>query len=234
MNGLQSTLDQGIVIAVDDSYELYLPWWWEHYSNHCSLPVTIIDLGMTESARLYSLSKGTVIPFFPETSFITPKEEIAPELIELWENYHSDELWEKRPLWFAKPFYLQKSPYKKTLYMDIDCKVQGPITPLLDSLPIDAFSLVKHTLPEGIFHNSGVLAFGHQTPILDIWAQRTLDETHFQLGDDDVLRTLIDEKKYPVSFFPLKYNTPLPHPSSSSAIISHYLGPHGKRQINLC
>lgn len=161
MNGLQSTPDQGVVIAVDDSYELYLPWWWEHYSTHCTLHVTIIDLGMTESARLYSLSKGNVVPFSPDTSFITPKEGIAPELTELWE---------KRPLWFAKPFYLQKSPYKKTLYMDIDCKVQSPITPLLDTLPIDAFSLVKH---------------------------------------------------------------PLPHPSSSSAMISHYLGPYGKRKINL-
>jgi len=229
----QPTIGKGVIVACDQPYEIYLPWWWHNFSLHSSLPVAFIDLGLSKGAQAYCSSKGLVIPHHPDSSFQAKKEEIDANLANYWELYHGSDLWEKRAAWFAKPFYLLKTPFKRTLFLDIDCRVQGNIDPLLEIDSSDQFATMKHIFPEGTFYNSGVCAFGWGSPVIPTWANRSFGVTHKELGDDDILHAILSEEQFDISFFPLKYNCPHSHELSDSAVIAHYLGKNGKNKILL-
>lgn len=70
---------EGIIVAVNSQYEQFLPWWWDHYNTHSSLPVTFFDLGLTKPKKEWCASKGTVIPFSKQMDFLATRDEVAPE-----------------------------------------------------------------------------------------------------------------------------------------------------------
>lgn len=219
---------QGILLLSDSNQENLLPFWWNHYSQQASYPITFIDIGMSENAKTWCRSKGTLLSLsLPSPA---PKSEIDPELAQFWEEAYPGPIWELRPAWFAKPLALKLSPYTYTLFFDLDCLIQKPIDALFDYAK-EGFAIVKHVLDIGIFHNSGVIAYKKGSPTLQGWIDTCKADSHLHLGDDDVLRHLIDHKIHPFTFFPIDFNCPDMLHGSENAAICHFLGPHGKQKI---
>ena len=158
----------GILVATDVFQEWLLPWWWDHYSEHNTYPVAFVDLGMGEEMKEWCREHGELICLRIANVFVTEQEEIEVHCIKEWERIYGKHFWPSRCAWFKKPLACLQSPFRHTLWLDLDCEVRGP----LDSL----FSFSNH--PSGIglckeswkkvgdpLYNSGVISFKHSIPI---------------------------------------------------------------------
>lgn len=232
--GINPSPSQGVIVAANAAYESFLPWWWKHYQAYASLPVTFFDLGMTDQGKAFCQSKGNWTLFTHSMDFVAPRERVSPKHRAYWEKHWTQAIWEKRKAWFAKPLILLQSPYTQTLFLDLDCKIQGDITPLFDFLsPSVGFTIVKHVFREGFYHNSGVCLASTGSPVVLKWAEECLQNSHRYMGDEDVIHHLILENYFEIPFFPLKYNHPHPFGGGDQAVIQHFLGLEGKKKILL-
>lgn len=225
---------RGVVILASRSVENLLPWWQKHFRKYSSLPVALFDLGLSEEGRIFGASFATLYPMKTSLDFISPRKDVDPNKRKYWESHWSKDLWEKRNAWFAKPFILMESPFKETLLIDLDCRIQKDPSPLFDYLSHPSgFTIVKHQFREGFYHNSGVCGAKRGSPIPWLWAQECLARSHEHMGDEDAIHRLIIEEKLDLSFFPLAYNHPYLFAGGEKAIIQHFLGLKGKEKILL-
>lgn len=235
----------GIITGCDQNQEWMLPSWWEHYQKTNTLPVTFIDFGMTKSARLWCEKKGTVIDVPIQTSFVKPKESICPIQAKFWERVCGDHLWHARPIWFIKPFALQKSPYEQSLWIDLDTRIKKDLSPLFST--IDSNFAIAPTsdrykkfaniiglhLPNEQTYNAGVILFHRDSPTLHKWAKYIPSRNGEFLGDETLLDRIIYEENLPITHLSRNYNWPYFEGDNPDAAIIHFLGPGGKKQLQL-
>lgn len=193
---------QGILTGCDEKQEWMLKTWWEHYDASNFFPVTFIDFGMTKSARMWCEKRGQVLSISaPE---ITPKEKITPPLQHAWETYYSEKVWQARPHWFSKPFALLKTPYEKTIWIDLDTFVIRPID-ILFTVPTLALAKevnraikrgckLKIFLTNEIIYNTGVISYKKEDSIIQRWAENCLTRNHQFIGDQEILSRMIYEE----------------------------------------
>lgn len=222
----------GVIVGTDEKQEWMLKWWWDHYSKHNSYPVTFFDLGMSKSARNWCETKGNILSFsFPE-GWIKPKEEISEKERLEWEKKYPGELWEGRTEWFAKPFLLLKSPYQRTVWMDLDCEVRRPIDKLFDFADKEeGFSILKFKIDDLEVYNTGVIVTRHGSTIPQKWAKNTEENNHNHFGDETVLMEMLEKEKIEITPHPLIYNWPTIIPQDGNTVIRHHAGGYGKSRI---
>jgi len=231
----------GILVATNEKLEWMLKWWWGHYSQHNTFPVTFIDFGMSKSARMWCDNRGTVITLSPPA--LKPQEAIPQNTQEIWESIYGRALWEARKGWGRKPFAFLKTPYDRTIWLDIDCLVLKPLHPLFDAsasgiaLAQEPERTVKKSrelgllLPGEISYNSGVVSYLRNCPLIPEWAERTLSENHLFYGDQDILSRIIHEKKALITTLPDIYNRQKRYGSTPDTFILHFVGNRGKNDI---
>lgn len=144
--------------------------------------------------------------------------------------------------WFFKPFLLLQSPYRRTIWIDIDCLVRGSIADLFDfadnphgiSLSVDKRpEKIKAKINSGILkphhkhYTSGVLPYLHGNEIVKKWAWGVLELEGNFTGDQDVLNHIIGEENIEVPIFPSKYHYIVPRNEpviDPEALIIHFGG----------
>ncbi|WP_194848520.1 hypothetical protein [Candidatus Neptunochlamydia vexilliferae] len=222
----------GVIIAADENQEWMLKWWWENYSKENAFPVTFFDLGMSKSARLWCGSKGDVIPFAFPDGWIKPREAITSDEIEEWEKKYQGDLWEGRTQWFCKPYVLLRSPYVRTVWMDLDCEVRSSIAELFDYCNEgDGFSILKLSLENLDLFSAGVVVSKRLSPVTKKWAENIYHENHKHFGDENVLIETLNKEKFKITPYPLIYNWPTIIPQSCKTVIRHHIGGYGKTKI---
>ncbi|MCB1109774.1 MAG: hypothetical protein KDK64_02245 [Chlamydiia bacterium] len=228
----QASQGDGVIVGTDETQEWMLKWWWEHYSKHNDYPVTFFDLGMSKSAHTWCASKGTVHSFSFPKGWIAPKEKISLKDKAYWEEKYPGDLWEGRTAWFAKPFLLLKSPYKRTIWMDLDCEVRRSITPLFEYAdPGEGFSILKFALDELDIYNTGVIVCRQGSSIPEKWAAYTQKHNHRHFGDETVLMEMIEQEGLKITPHPLIFNWPTIIPQDPNTVIRHHAGGYGKTRI---
>lgn len=209
--------DLGIVVSGDAAVEWIMPYFHKYVRENSDLPVTFFDQGLTPAGKEYAEAHFNVIPFNLDTKFV--KEH--PNTKERWELVFSPEYLSKRHAWFHKPFILLASPYRRTLWLDIDCKVQHPPEKFLnDFSPTSRFAVTPDFIPEGAsrnntyrnllcvnlpnetVYNTGVLYAEHGAPFVEEWATFCLKHNDKHLGDQDVLVDLCYHKNLERALFP--------------------------------
>jgi Lipopolysaccharide biosynthesis proteins, LPS:glycosyltransferases len=233
---------QGIIVGCDRHHQWLLPWWWEHYSKHNSYPVLFADFGMTEGALAWCHTQGQVLSL-PQTPW--DDAPVTSHHKALWEDLYGDTVWSSRPSWFKKPLALTQSPFSQTLWLDLDCQVLGPLDPLFNALSLGfELALVREPayvqnierqqgllLDGEVSYNSGVFAFTKETPILELWKQKALTESHLFIGDQNILSRVIFEKKTAVFELSDTYNWKDSYGPNPEAVIHHFLGQAGKQKL---
>jgi len=222
----------GIVVATDENQEWYLKWWWEHYSKHNTLPVTFFDIGMSKSARLWCEKRGTVISFSLPQSYIAQKDDIPLKIQKDWEENYYGPLWECRNQWFNKPFALLKSPYDRTLWMDLDCEVRLPLDQAFDFCETkDGFSTTLFHLDHATICSTGVVINKRYSPVTEKWAEHVITKNSQYLGDDSAFMGMLGENNYDIHSLPITYNWLNIFASNCPIYIYHHMGSHGKTHI---
>lgn len=239
----------GILAGCDRNQEWLLVWWYSHLrKHHPDLPIAFGDFGMSEEGLQWCEQRGTVIP----ASSIPPLPESMgrgwPLAGEKWVQRYllSDSLKPQRPTWFRKPLLMKQSPFERTLWLDLDCQVLNSLSPIL-SLPLNSskmaigksgnsFSMIALESPK-IFqvkiHNSGVVLFEKNSPLLDFWIFLLSQESLSFDGDDQLLSFGIQQYRFTPTQIPCNYNWNYKWGPNPEAAICHYEGEGPKNGLRL-
>jgi len=227
-------MKEGVITGCNERQEWLLKTWWHYYSNSNSYPVTFIDFGMSKSARMWCEKRAPVIDIpIPE---VTPKEKIDSKKIQIWdENAQHTNYWPSRPLWFAKPQAMLKSPYDKTAWIDLDTFVIRSIKPLIDASEETGIALaleVEHGTtrgrkigyykPDETVYNMGIISYKKTNPFIKKWAHCCLTQTDQYHGDQDLFIRLAHEEKVPIKVLPPIYNWRLTNGMRDDVAIIHF------------
>ena len=230
----------GVITGCDNNHEWMLKWWWENYSKHNSYPVTIFDFGMTLSAKIWCEQHFRVIPF--NFFSIEPQKNLSFKGQKIWEKLYGPTVWKARANWFKKPFVFLKTPYNKTVWLDIDCQVLKPIDFLfnINSSIGMAYEVERFTkkfkkyrllLPNEEIFNTGVVSYLRGESLISEWAKRTISEYHLFLGDQDIISRIIYEKNVFVTLLPENYNRRPRDGVTSDTYILHFVCNGGKAYL---
>lgn len=236
----------GVMTGCDSQQEWMLPWWHRCFREHNDCKIVFADFGMTKEAREWCESRGEVISVdFPEKYFIS-KSQIPADKIALWESiYRAERLWSSRKAWFMKPLAMVKTPFLRTIWIDLDCEVKGPIQSVFSVCDEkDGIAAVVEPLPsiekqqqlgflkEGQkLYNTGVVVFKRGAFPIKEWAKEALQKNGDYPGNQTLLVQLLSKKKWTVYELESRYNWRMMHGSNPNAVIIHWVSVSGKDKI---
>ena len=127
------------------------------------------------------------------------------------------------------------SPYEKTIWIDSDCEIRGSLQPLFNLSDHPSGMAIAtefiHPANQTIGLNAGVIVFKRDIPLIEQWADQSIESNHLFAGDEDVLAAIINEKKIEVNTLPLLYNWSRCREINPDAIVVHWHGKYGKATI---
>ena len=221
---------KGIIVGSDQMQEWLLPWWWENYRKHNRYPVAFFDFGLSEAMRRWCKERGSLLRLAMPDIFIKDRDEVPPSIVSDWESRYGEHFWSARKTWFKKPFTCLSSPFAKTLWLDLDCEVLGPLDFLFQASDHPSgIALAKDQI--ATTYNSGVIAFQNNAPILREWANQALSKTDAFRGDQDLLSQIIADQKLSIFELPPIYNWNVGYGIKPDAVICHWLGDVAKQAL---
>lgn len=235
----------GVIVGCDENQEWILPWFWNHYSTHNTLPVLFVDFGLSAEAAQWCKQRGKVISLPSQLPEMKPRIALDPGIVERWEAAYGTGFWKARSCWFKKPFALLQTPFEKTLWLDLDCEVKDDVSPLFSSFTEEislvpepryaqehmrAFSIRNE---KEIIYNSGVVLFRHGSPTILEWAIESMHRADAFWSDQHLLSRLILERQTHVTELSQLYNWYMAFGKNEQARIIHRLGDPGKEYICL-
>jgi hypothetical protein len=226
---------EGIITGCDENGEWLLPWWYQHIRAHASLPITFIDYGMSPRSLEWCEKRGKTKQL-SLPSQIFEKRIVTPKRFAHRTNQTLVQ--EIRIAWFKKPFAMLLSPYKRTLWLDIDCEIKGNISPIFAlaenpsgvAIAYSSEETNQMKRKEGMLTNdekgvnSGVIAYLHGAELIERWALATISYEGDFLGDQDILARVIHAEKKPVGTLSEIYNWRKRTDPHNEAVIFHWWG----------
>jgi len=227
--------EDGIIVGSDQTQEWLLPWWWKNFSRHNQLPVTFIDFGLSAEKREWCRKRGELLPLSLTTLYVKEREEIAPALVGKWEERYGDFFWVARKGWFKKPFACLQSPYRRTVWLDLDCEVLGPLNELFNACEHPSgIALAKDRAPPPSpfpIYNSGVIVFQKDLSLLQEWAKQSLKNNGAFRGDQDLLSKILFDQNLPIYELPFIYNWNVGYGVNGETVICHWIGEAAKAAL---
>jgi hypothetical protein len=230
----------GVIVGCTKSHEWMLPWWWMHYHLHNDFPVTFFDFGdMSPAAKAWCSKRGVVEPLnIPTGTFVANKEQVPTAEAAIWEKHKELDVWKARLEWFKKPFACLQSPYKRTIWIDLDCQVRKSVAGIFSycdnddgmALAEEPYVILLEHIECGtiqkdeIEYNTGVIAFTHGSPIISNWAKYCMERNTTLRGDQEALSHMLMEEKKKLAALPIIYNSRFHLEVDKNTVIVHWLG----------
>lgn len=221
----------GIVVGADIAQEWLLAWWWDHYRKTNSAPVTFVDFGMTEEKRVWCQDRGHLVKLPVADIFVAEKSECDADTYADWEKSYGKVFWESRNSWFKKPLACLLSPYRRSIWIDLDCEVRDSVETLFPLCDQEVGISMAKDVKKG--YNSGVLVFRHGVSILETWADWSFEKNRDFRGDQEVLSHIIQEQKLVFPEVPQVYNWSRLYDDHPGVKIYHLHGCTGKDVIHM-
>lgn len=237
----------GVLVGCDQSQEWLLDWFYTHFRKYNpDCPIAFADFGMSPDRENWCRERGVVLAV-PELS--TKGSELPGSLFqgEFYEEYKLDlSGWtSERLVIFRKPLALAQSPFKRTLWLDLDCQVRGDLAPLmslalasdkLGATPSGSFFYVKNLSKNLCFlvdkYNTGVILTEKKSALLDSWISLIDGRISFST-DEGSLSFLVEKNQMRITEIPHQYNWPV-HVwgENQEALIYHWLGKEAKQRLH--
>jgi len=222
--------EDGVIVAADVMQEWLLPWWWEIYRTHNSLPVTFFDFGMSLSMQKWCKERGEYAALPIGGDLVSLKEKVEPSLACQWEQRLGEKFWEMRVSWFKKPLACLQSPYRRTIWSDLDCEIRCSLAPLFRYCEKEPHISLNY-YREYQTYNSGIVIFKRGSSALKSWAEEIFPISHLFRSDEDLFTHVVKEQKLKIDEIPHIYNWDFKNKDHSQAEIIHWYGPLGKNAI---
>ena len=226
--------ERGVLIGCDREQEKFLRYWYQNYRAFNNFPVAILDLGMSSAGKRIAQKIGRVIQV-DQLPCPSPLEKICSKAQKYYVRF------------VQKPSYLRvlnlhRTPFDKTIMLDIDTEIRGYLGHLFDLINIPAgFAanifkdhIQQKAKEDGLIsphetYYSCMIAYTKDSPIIGAWQKQTLNTTPF-LGDDVTLSKAIAKHNLNINLIPTHYNRLYTDPMvvCPSTKIIHFNGPEGK------
>jgi hypothetical protein len=223
----------GVMTGCDVNAEWLLPWWWEHYRRCNDYPVAFADLGMSPAARAWCSRRGRVVD--------VPRGRAQG--------------------WFAKPLAVLRSPFRWTLWLDLDCEVRaslGEVFAYADrglAVTVDPYYRSTGILPVSTTAvpavdvssvssssssssssrpslSTGVVAVRHGEPAAQMWAAQVMRRLDRLRDDQAALEEIREACRGRIVLMPRRFqHLRLDATDNPDALVMHWTGPEGKRRI---
>lgn len=230
----ECTHSEGVVIGADELQEWLIPWWRSHFEQENDYPVLVVDFGLSDRMRSYCEEWAKVIPLKVFDLYVEKRETIDEERIGQWEATYGTHFWDTRHVWFKKPLACLRSPFEKSIWIDLDCEIRGSLAPLFKELEKEPeIALAKDPLLYVPFtlYNSGVLGFRHGAQIVSKWAECSFTRTGEFHGDQDLLSSLIHETGAALTELDPVWNWSRLYGNDEQAEVVHWHGEYGRFTI---
>ena len=204
----------GVMVPVCENQQDLVQWWWWAYARHNWWPVAFADFGMDGDTRRWCESHGRVVAHG------------APHNVTGW---------------FRKPFALLQSPFKRTVWVDLDGEVRADLSKIA-ALCDGRLALgrdwsypaaLRKRLPfEGPCWSSAIMALDHGDPLVVEWAQAVLERQAAFRGDQEILSTLLnDGRRNAFTEIPVDLVRSRQEGEDDGLAVVHWSGPGGKGAI---
>lgn len=233
-------IGDGVIVGCDQNQEWLLPWWYMNFRMHNEYAITFIDFGdMSNDAKEWCLKKGGLKSLnIPVEKIVVSLEKADPEQAKIWQWRENYDIALARLAWFKKPFACLQSPYKRTIWMDLDCQVRKSITPIFEYCENDfGFAIAeehhsqreKHETEEliqkgEVEYNSGVFVFKHGITLIPEWAKMGLENSSQLRGDQEALSRMLFNQGVKLPELPTEYNCRYHINDEIDPTIIHWLG----------
>ena len=210
---------KAFLIGCDEKTEWMISWFLKNYFKHKNeTKFVFADFGLSKRMNTFVRNHPSILG-----------------VMEM-ENKHEKS-------WFLKPESMWFAPVEKCIWLDIDIEVRANIDDLFDKLVPDKLNMVedkpwtKRRGDNGVWHNSGVVGWIHKPKILKDWALKTANKNHNEVGDQEVLHSMLNpitQITY-INDLPNEYNVlrlQIEHDDYKSPIkCVHWTGQKGKDRI---
>ncbi len=227
--------EDGLIVGADITQEWLLPWWWERYRKHNTHPVAFIDFGLSLEMKDWCRQRGELIPLRIYDGFVTEKTEVDPAVVRNLEEEFGKQFWDCRKTWFKKPLACLQTRFRRTIWVDADCEIRGPVQALFafaDKPP--GIAMAKDQCDAALhypIYNSGVIVFRRNLELIVQWARNCLERNHLFRGDQEVFSRLVAETGVVIGEIPPLYNWSRCQKDHAEAIVLHWHGVYGKHVI---
>ncbi|MBF8264122.1 MAG: hypothetical protein HW387_1787 [Parachlamydiales bacterium] len=241
----------GVLVGCDQNQEwLLFPWYCHIRKHNPEIPIAFGDLGMSKESRNWCENRGILIPAsqIPSVPLQTMQERGWPYGGDRWlqddlDPNHSQSL---RAVLFRKPLLMKRSPFERTLYLDLDCQILGNLSSLFSMrlgrakialrTANDFYEMKAMGTGQSMFirsYNSGVVLFEKNSRLLDFWIFLLDREIHSFNNDDRLLSFAISNYGMRPTRLALKYNWLYHWGPNPKAVIYHWIGDAGKIAFRL-
>jgi len=206
--------EAGIVTGCDKNQEWLLDWWWAQYAAHNTLPVAFFDMGMTDAGREWCRQHGRLMKSPVAGRFGTG-------------NMH-------------KPFVLVKSPWRQTIWLELDCEVRGNVECLLKygqgatGLMFDHYykrQLGAGSPPDEPLYSTGLIVTVNGDKLIPEWCKDTLTRYRQFRNDGDTMKATLWRLKYKPNDIPNELHRVRCEGNHPEALTMHWSGRQGKEII---
>lgn len=130
---------------------------------------------------------------------------------------------------------MKKTPFQETIFMDLDCHVKGKIDDIFyhakNGFSV-ALDIINRFTKTDVAYNTGVIVYHKKNKIVDLWCKGVADNHAFYRSDQDLLERMLDlNEKLKFDILPNHYHWPRLMGKNDKAIILHYTGGEGNKEI---
>jgi len=173
--------DHGVLLVCDSKFEHMFDWWIEKYSKYNDISICLIDAGLSDN-------------------FIKSHSDIMIKKINTPDTMKNKHMW--------KPFILRLSPFKKTVYIDLDCEIRGPIVKLFEYSDFAMAKDVSNSFDEKNDRDPfdcSVIVYENSSKTIDLWCDAMIEDSKVNFttsGDQQVF----NRSSFPCNEIDPKYN----------------------------
>lgn len=237
-------MEYGVLAGCDQGQEWLLPWFFSRFrASNPTCPIAFVDFGMTKNTRSWCEERGALIA----VEDVPPAADASGFLFEeerwIEHPFTPSAMTLKQRLFFRKPLALLRSPFERTLWLDLDCQVRANLDPLfslplsssgLAAAPAGTFLFAKNLTQSKIFYlskfNCGVVLIEKSSLLLQEWAALSRGPISFWT-DEGSLAFVSNQKQMPVKQMPKIYNWPVAWGANESALVYHWIGERAKSDL---
>lgn len=184
-----------------------------------------------------------VISFSLPDTLMKDKEPFP--LPEKWPQKWQTDIINQRKIWFTKALSLLKTPYEKTLWVDLDCKFLTPVDDIFSTcdnegglaLTLDVPETTKRWKEVGFLSQNakgyqvGVILYKRHSALMNKWAKNCVLKHKIEYSEQTSLDHTLEEENIPVPLLSQYYNWLDAKRVHPEAKIVHYGGEEHKIQL---